>query len=298
METKPVIIDQIKHDKFEMGFRLWSYPEGPNDEALLRKFVMTTCKDKSIPGAYASKGVKHACSKGYIPVSGGHIVVKLQWTRHGWVGGIELNPSKLQGTDWAVFRDVLERCLTHGTSGFITSGRVRRAELALDIDGVHRDELYVIDTRVRMVNHDYTARGTTYHGAHCSRRRVVAYDKAKELREEHNVMLPNERTRIEAVLRPKDIPVEQLASLPNPFSSVLVVERDRIATAKGFRFSMFRKHIDDGFECDVAFRRTIKGACTGDKQLFIKELSLQQLKGWDPATAWAAYAKTQCFESL
>lgn len=137
---------------------------------------------------------------------------------------IEVNPSKFSPAHWVEFRDLMELFFSYGYDELYVKGVVSHAEFFVDVPGEVLSGLVLIDNSRRKTTQ---YEGTTYHGRRGSCRVATIYDKAKEQKQEGQLV------RVEVRINRRDIRLQVLVEndLFNPFSNLLVVDVNQLQLA-------------------------------------------------------------------
>ena len=163
---------------------------------------------------------------------------------------------------WPDFTDALE------------SARLNRLDFAVDIHGVHIDRLGIYHNTRSAFSKQFERGGHTtgiYLGKRTSNRQVVVYDKKREARECHNLILRGERTRVE--FRVTDIgSLSALTDMLNPFSSFTLLlyppcdrtEHDRIFFLDSCRYrgAQAALHLIQNRRTRAAYRAWLSETCS------------------------------------
>ncbi len=133
----------------------------------------------------------------------------------------EVNPSRLTQDNWAEIHGLLPVLFNDHYDEVYGNGVIAHAEFYFDVPGVDLSSLVLIDSSRRTTT-NYM--GTKYYGRRCSRHVATMYDKAKEQKQDGQLV------RVEARINRRDIRLQNLVEgdLVNPFGNLLVVDAKRL----------------------------------------------------------------------
>lgn len=190
---------------------------GPEDMELYNLMVSMLFQSDRLKH-YSSKVKKGSSGKAQphywhsLSVSGRNLMT----VRHGYKGGnpyfrFEMNPDKLTDSDFAIVCTEIWEILPpdFDRTDFLMNMAVSEVELLIELPGTMPEEVV---TLVPAKHHPKVVyeETTEYDGSRGSRISVVKYDKAKELREEHGVLLDHPLTRIEVRVRERGLSLLKL----------------------------------------------------------------------------------------
>ncbi len=135
---------------------------------------------------------------------------------------IECTPSKLEPSEWADFREMLDKLLAGGASEVVSHFTLSRVEIAMDVK-IPFGEAVCIAPGMVTENLKYLADGTRYLGQKGAKRTFCIYDKRKQLADRVAVDLGHDLTRIEVRLRHLGKSLAEMAGIERPFGNLLVL---------------------------------------------------------------------------
>ncbi len=207
---------------------------GNETDQVLRKeiigaaYSLAASKDEFTVLPKSNKPYTHNLTKLYGP-SKAKVFLQIGPTGGKPLFRMDLNPAKLGPDGIAELRADLAGCLPDGVDWLLAKGHTTRIDAALDLMGADLDQLHVVSA-YPMQHTLWSREGrlqTIYMGTPKSQRRIRLYDKAAEQSGGKCVAGPPV-TRIEAVIR-KSCLLSHMKSLPNPFSSLKIIEMPPVA---------------------------------------------------------------------
>lgn len=174
--TSPPV--SLRMDNFTYGYSVDRSAVGQQDLVRTRDFIRDTRRgdpstvwsNSKTCWTYATKRLSSAAT----------LTIGYGYTRRSTTITFRFNPDKLDAEGVGALRDNLQRCLVYGPTSLIAHGHIVKCELAADIPDVAFRDYYFVDSRLRVSNPHYIARGTAYFGARRGRTQVSCYDKASE----------------------------------------------------------------------------------------------------------------------
>jgi len=136
------------------------------------------------------------------------------------------NPAKCGPAGIAELKLCTEPMFKHGWSTVLTKARITRYDVALDITGIHIDDLVIAPTscvKSFVVLSQAGKIQTVCYGSTQSRAIYRIYDKAQQLKDTTGLILPGPLTRLERSIR-TGIGFSKLPLVDNPFSKLLVTD--------------------------------------------------------------------------
>lgn len=169
-------------------------------------------------------------------------------SKNGFIIAIDFTPSKLTSDEWADVKGYFDSIVGVGTVW--TDFRIQVMELAMDVKRPMSDFVFIAPA-LRSSYTPLLKYGTLYLGAKYGQRSFCIYDKQKQLKEVKKKSIPHPLTRIESRRRGGQVTLSKLLQVQNPFSSLLVVPRDRLDKIKKHHptdtvFLTFRANIVKG----------------------------------------------------
>lgn len=225
-----------------------------------------------------------AITKGSTPIGDEEFVVTFGSNHGKLMAWFEFNLDKLTDKGLTEVAGALALMLDEGGKSLLTHGAISRYEVAVDVPHARFGDYLFLDRSLRVDDAKLVPKGTYYLGNDSGKRHFSIYDKAKEQLERHGKKLNHELLRVEAIINcGSSVPVSQWAQLPNPFSSLVVIDKQALTAAKGLLLSALRK------------RMSVK-QCTAQQAYlsFTKHerAELWQLSGsmapewWEPSAIW------------
>ena len=198
----------------------------------------------------------------------------------------ELNTDKLGSDGLAYVKSQLDYLLPFGYAQLLNNGKITRADFAIDIYGVHIEEIVTKPHRLRshrsIVGQDSVLE-TVYFGSPRGNQLVV-YDKVKQLKSvnlepEHEVM-----TRIEARRKP-NLPFLSLPDMPNPFAKTEILDLSVINSLDpAYVLQLFRD------SCRVrGLKAALKILPSPVRSKFLKTLNGTGYQWWNPDAIWEGW---------
>lgn len=189
---------------------------------------------------------------------------------------VEWNPSKLTAAQWAELQGLFDVFFYLGYADLYTNGVVSHAEFFVDVPGVELSSLALIDNSRRTTT---KYMGTTYHGRRGARKVSTQYDKAKEQKQDGQLV------RIEVRINRRDIKFRDLveSDLFNQFGNLLVVDVNRLhSVAQALNKPQLANHI---IEWGLYGAVSNKPA----RENILKKLKEHPVAWWQPELIWEAH---------
>lgn len=139
---------------------------------------------------------------------------------------IEFNPALCGASGIAEVKFLCESLVKHGWNGILTKGRVSRYDIALDVRGIHINDLIVAPmscVRSFLVLGQTGQIQTVYLGSPKSKAFYRIYDKQQQLKDTSDIADPGKWTRIERTVKSGPA-LSNLENVENPFSKLLVTD--------------------------------------------------------------------------
>lgn len=133
-------------------------------------------------------------------------------------------------------------------------GAMTAFEFFVDVDHARFDDYLYIDTALRSAHQGYVPKGTMYLGAKRGRRRVKAYDKQKQLASVKAIFLDSPRLRIECTLLGGAHRIKDICSVPNPFATLHVIEKNEMAKVACPAAKTFQQLVSWGMSSQKAYQ--------------------------------------------
>ena len=132
----------------------------------------------------------------------------------------EFNPSRLTPETAVEVKCLLECLFDNAYEEIFACGVVSRAEIYLDVLGVKKNEIFLMDFSRR---NKKSVKETSYQGGSKAEMSFAMYDKARKSTPHGSVQ--QEKTRIELRVKNRKMPLRDLSSgnLKNPFSSIRAI---------------------------------------------------------------------------
>ncbi len=152
------------------------------------------------------------------------VEIRLAYGKHGFVRYTVL-PARLNAAEFETF---IHNSAALGPIAYkkvLAQGFLREFEVAVDYVGKNTKDYLFYRPGVHSSKHvkgNHQAAGTYYQGSVKSELQTCAYNKAEQLKDIGQGCPFNEVMRVEARLRHQKVKVEDLATVSNPFSKMLI----------------------------------------------------------------------------
>ena len=200
---------------------------------------------------------------------------------------IDFNPDRLGPVGVHHFYNSLD-ILQPGLAGrLIGSGRVTRCDAAIDVTGVHIEDIEVACLRKHKTNAHFRSgtKQTEYFGTRKSGNQLVIYDKASQLTKLGHPAPSQPITRLEMRLKPK-CSLQQLPTLKNPFLRILLAQEAQLDHLPE------PPHVREWFRdsCRVrGLQNAIKLVPKWKQKEYVDALSSTQPWWWRPLEIWTPW---------
>lgn len=244
------------------------------------------CTQESKKGARHWKIKNGATTKSLWPLdSGSVLVIALGWStkanRH--FATFQFNPSRLTAEAAIELLASIEQMFWFEYDEFFARAECTYLEIPLDVVGARMADYFFFDTRLKTYNAAYEKNGTLYLGSRTSSRFITVYDKAKEVADKGGPVCLGEWLRIEPHIRPK-VPADQIHALHNPFTTVRVIDRAKLAAIDGNKaLDTFRNRVMSGIQPQAAY------LAAADKKALLAGLESARADWFEPEVLWKMY---------
>lgn len=259
-----------------------------SQESALEYKQLSEFKYSVLDGSLGSKGKVWKPKSGAItcmalPMEGMTLYVRFGFVHGRYWSWIEVNPSRLNFNNGYHLRACLDLLFTYGATTLWHKARLSRVDFAIDAKPAKFQDYLFLDRRLSSSHHQLDLKGTTYLGALGGARSYCAYDKAKQLHEVEGLTVNESRLRLEARIRkPGEHAFNTLFSVPNPFQSLMVVDRKVFLAGGATGLQSLRKRVATGEPLDCIYRQmpaqTKKGVW--------EQLQESKPSWWEPANIW------------
>lgn len=227
-KTIIVICNQVHVDQPEVSLKLdklsLTLPvKDVEDQHGIKTCLYDCARDPTAFAQKKGKGNRYKTNLRMFLPSGDHVLIQADpfkptesFLRFEW------NPSKAGLAGHEYMKIMMSTFLPDGYNGLLHHGRVTRADVALDIEGVNVNDLHFLPSRPLRTVIYKDAKGRTetlYLGDKRSTRYWRIYDKARHL----NLPEGEEVTRVERVHK-TGIPFKGLVTLDNPFQQLVLCD--------------------------------------------------------------------------
>ena len=274
----------VSIDKLCVGYDYNKFPNsGPEYHQMLG--LVDSVKKKEVKGSQWPHK-KHSLTTIHLPISAGSLLIRYGYSQKSFRTWITFNPSKMSDQAFAELSGYLNILFYDGWKTLLLRGTLNRVDVAIDVEGVGYGDYLYVDRRLRKGCPNYMHKGTTYAGKERSTREICAYDKRKELLEEHNIEIGHELLRIEArVCYPSKYRLHDIFEIENPFDSFMVADRFLASNLNNALVKTLLKRVDAGVPAHQDY---------WDNPLFKRRILDGQLgkvrpDWWLPNEIWSQY---------
>ena len=184
----------VSIDKLCVGYDYNKFPDSGDEYHQIWELI-DSVKKKEVKGSQWPHK-KHSFTTIHLPLSDGSLVIRHGHSQKSFRTWITFNPSKMSDQAFAELSGYLNILFYEGWKTLLLRGSLNRVDVAIDVEGVGYGDYLYVDRRLRKGCPDYMHKGTTYAGKERSTREICAYDKRKELLEEHNIEIGHELLRM------------------------------------------------------------------------------------------------------
>lgn len=196
----------------------------------------------------------------------------------------EFNAAKLSPEGWEALHMVFTPIFEDGYKTAYENFRINYLEVAVDFEDVEFGKIYIIDNKTKEFNDNYKMKGSVYYGTKKSKRSLIIYDKAKQLKDVKGEILGHPLLRIESRLRLPQIKLKDLATIKNPFLPLRIfdINKQHLISLTPL-WNAFQKRIQlEGLDAQSAYL-SLKPI---ERQALDVRIYLLRHEWWDPKKAW------------
>jgi hypothetical protein len=196
----------------------------------------------------------------------------------------EFNVAKLSPEGWEELHLIFTPIFEDGYKTAYENLRVNYLEIAVDFQNVEFSKIYIIDNKTKEFNDNYKMKGSLYYGTKKSKRSLIIYDKAKQLKDVKNEILGHPLLRIESRLRLSQIKLKDLANIKNPFLPLRIFDINKQHSLLSTPlWKAYQKRIQlEGLDAQSAYL-SFKPI---ERQALENPIHLSRHEWWEPKKAW------------
>ena len=180
----------VSIDKLCVGYDYNKFPDSGDEYHQIWELI-DSVKKKEVKGSQWPHK-KHSLTTIHLPISGGSVVIRHGYSQKSFRTWITFNPSKMSDQAFFELGCHLKNLFHHGWNSLLSRASLNRIDVAIDFEGVSYGNYFYVDSKLRKGFPGYMKDGTTYAGKKKSTREICAYDKRKELLEEHKIEIGHE----------------------------------------------------------------------------------------------------------